>query len=161
MLLCNFHNFIHITSYTSIVNRNNHFSLFCNQSLNLVCINIRIVRTTICKYNTSTLTYKSQCRRYKSIAWHNYLITRFYITKNSSHFQSIGTRCCHQCFFETIAFFKKCLTLFSKHTITRKFTCVNCLIHVMSFLACKERLIKWNHKLIIIDFRFLFLLKKS
>ena len=125
--------------------RNYHLCLICNQCFYLVCIDIRIVLTAISKDYSCTLTHKCQSRRYESIRWYNYFISRLHIAENGCHLQSISARSSHNSFLKAIFLLKEMVTLLCKNSVSRQFSCIYCLIHIMGFFARQKGFIKWYH----------------
>ena len=86
-----FHNRIHLTSHTGIMNRHDGFRLFCDRRLDFCLVDIHGVRTDIHKHAGSSPENESIRRRYKRIRRHNDFIPRLDIRQISRHFQRMGT----------------------------------------------------------------------
>ena len=96
ILLCQFHNFVHLTAHTCIVNRNDCFCFVCDCLLDQIFIDVHSIRTNICKNNPCSSKNKSIRSRNKGIGRHDNLIPRLDIAEEGCHLQCMCTGCCEK-----------------------------------------------------------------
>ena len=93
VFLCNFHNLVHLTCNTGIVDRNDCPCFVSDCLFNKIFVNIHRIWSDIHKYDFCTAEHKSISRRNKGIRRHDHFVSRLDIAQKSGHFQRMCTGC--------------------------------------------------------------------
>ena len=142
VLLCNFHDTVHVASDTGIMDGDNDLRPRRYQGLDLLRINVGITLHTVGEDNLRPMADESQSGRHESITGNNDLVTRLDIAQDSSHLQGVGAAGRQQAFLEAVFLFKEPLAALGELTVATQFAVIHGLIHIMGFLSGKMGLVK-------------------
>ena len=133
VFLCNFHNLVHLTCNTGIVDRNDRPCFVSDCLFNKIFVNIHRIWSDIYKYDLCTTEHKGISRRNKGIRRHDHFVSRLDIAQKSGHFQRMCTGCRQKHLIDLKTFLHPLGTQLRVFAITAEHSLRNRILNIISF----------------------------